>query len=132
MGRSSLMMAAEDRSLVLALAGEPKQSAVAIAVEIRSSARAGWMQSVMLLLVYAAVARARLGQADQALALVEAAERTRRQLGYEHLPIMAHVGADHLHTAVESLASSVTAHAYRRGNVLDVGEAVDLACLDLP
>jgi predicted ATPase len=122
----------DDRSLALALVGEPNRAVAAIALNTRKIARAGWMQRVMLHLVYAAVARARLGQADEALTLIRAAERTRQELGYAPLPIMTHVGVAHLSAASASLGPSAAARAYERGDALNVSQAVELAGAHIP
>jgi DNA-binding CsgD family transcriptional regulator len=122
----------DDRSLVLALAGDPGRAVPAIGGETRSLARAGFMQRVVLHLACAAVARARLGQGDLAATLTRAGHRTRQRLGYEPLPILDHLGAEHLRKAVEVLGASAASRAGRLGDELDVDAAVDLACTPVP
>ncbi len=127
-GRSALGLVSDDRSLALALEGKPDAATAAIARETRAAARGGWMQRVVLHLHYAAVARARLGEADQAVALAQAAERAREELGFEPLPIMAHVGANHLKAAIATLGPSAATRARVSGNNLDISAAIELAC----
>jgi hypothetical protein len=115
----------DDRSPVLVLAGRPDRAAAAFARETPAFARAGWMQILMLDLHYAAVAHARLGHADHAIALARAAERAGEELGYEPLPIMSHVGADHLKAAMEALEPSAVSSARRnRGGDRRANEAL--------
>jgi predicted ATPase/class 3 adenylate cyclase len=125
-GRSGTALIIDDRSLALVLAGEPDRAAAALARELPAFAQAGWMQIVMLDLRYAAVTQARLGHPEHAVALARAAERACEELGYWPLPIMTHVGADHLEAAIGALTPAEVARARREGDNLGINGAVDL------
>lgn len=130
--RTEIPFYGDDRAMTLAIAGEPARSARAIGDECRKSARGGWMQRLVLQLHCAAVARARVGQNDHALALAAASDGLRQRLGYAPIPLLDHLGRDELAQASTALGPTATAKERQRGGRLGAQQAVELATIPVP
>lgn len=127
---SSLL--SDERAMLVALAAEPAQGAALVGTITRRCARDGWMQRVIVDLALAAVVRARLGQADVAVALQAAAGSLARRLGYAGLPFVASVGSEILEGAVRDLGPTAARAARQRGATMSADQAVALAASAVP
>jgi predicted ATPase/DNA-binding CsgD family transcriptional regulator len=122
----------DERAMLVALVAEPAQGAALVGTITRRCARDGWMQRVIIDLALAAVVRARLGQADIAIALQASAESVGRKLGYAALPFVTSVGSDILEGAAHDLGPTASRAARQRGATLSVEQAVALAASPVP